>query len=672
MKKKESPFKCVAGASFTKFGDPKPKKKPDTLKFKQPSQEDLGLLSAIPKEKDKYKPMAFNMETTALPRIPIMSPATAIDSGFETNGLVENYDYASNYQQHPQPEDQNSPWWDRNRGQLPDINPSMSIATGLAAIDAIIPGEPIKRRNTVQPAQGYNPNPYGTGSQAISKAGIHIKASKRGTLHDAVGVDRDKKIPSSKLTIHEGDSPSLKKKKQFAQNAKKWKHEAGGDLKPEKAKEMLRDGTAHGKKLTKKQRGFFGLVAAGKADAGLSMGPDPAKPVNGVPTRGKTEGIYNPTAKDLDNVELSELISYNLVNGGNPLENMHGRSLFQRASDQFGQGDAQQLISEISLFNQDAGNKSMSPDQKIQRYFSLPQNSKIKNTVNKYGYGPTDIYNGSSDVESQKQQGRGLLTQMDAGGSIKQLSHNPYDGGTKEFVGDSHEEGGIDINYDGTNVEVEGAETGVAGPDGSFNIMGNMSIPGTKTKFKTVSKNIAKQENKYTKLMQKGEANYNVEIEGHNKFDRLKAATGKIMMTGADIGFKDLAAKKQYLSDMQNAILSEADEAGYDPISYSEGGKRKAKNGAKIMAAGGPGPKKKKLSALEQMVENNKQWLEAAQNTPKTIPQDGPGLTSWSDTFAPATEEPTDGEDSDMFLSSIKRKIGDAESSGRYDVASSV
>jgi hypothetical protein len=33
---------------------------------------------------------------------------------------------------------------------------------------------------------------------------------------------------------------------------------------PAKAKEILRDGTAHGRKLTKAQKGYFGIIASGK------------------------------------------------------------------------------------------------------------------------------------------------------------------------------------------------------------------------------------------------------------------------------------------------------------------------------------------------------------------------------------------------------------------------
>lgn len=60
------------------------------------------------------------------------------------------------------------------------------------------------------------------------KSGIHIKKSKKGSLHTALGVKKGDKIPASKLKIKSTDSPALKKKKQFAINAKKFKHQAGG------------------------------------------------------------------------------------------------------------------------------------------------------------------------------------------------------------------------------------------------------------------------------------------------------------------------------------------------------------------------------------------------------------------------------------------------------------
>lgn len=50
--------------------------------------------------------------------------------------------------------------------------------------------------------------------------------------------------------------------------------ENGGELSPEKAKTILREGRANGKKLTKKQKGYFGFIAEGgtpKANFGMSI-----------------------------------------------------------------------------------------------------------------------------------------------------------------------------------------------------------------------------------------------------------------------------------------------------------------------------------------------------------------------------------------------------------------
>ncbi|HPO11672.1 MAG TPA: hypothetical protein PLM63_03750 [bacterium] len=50
------------------------------------------------------------------------------------------------------------------------------------------------------------------------KSKIYIKPSKRGSLHKALGVPMDEKIPLSMLTIKSTDSPAMRKKKTFAKN----------------------------------------------------------------------------------------------------------------------------------------------------------------------------------------------------------------------------------------------------------------------------------------------------------------------------------------------------------------------------------------------------------------------------------------------------------------------
>jgi len=64
-------------------------------------------------------------------------------------------------------------------------------------------------------------------------ATIRIKPSKVGSLHRALGIKQGEKIPASKLKIKESDSPAMVKKKTFAANARKWKHEFGGPLNEE-------------------------------------------------------------------------------------------------------------------------------------------------------------------------------------------------------------------------------------------------------------------------------------------------------------------------------------------------------------------------------------------------------------------------------------------------------
>lgn len=54
---------------------------------------------------------------------------------------------------------------------------------------------------------------------------IHIKKSKEGSLHKALGVPKGQKIPVKKLEAAKNSkSPALRKKANFAINARKFKH----------------------------------------------------------------------------------------------------------------------------------------------------------------------------------------------------------------------------------------------------------------------------------------------------------------------------------------------------------------------------------------------------------------------------------------------------------------
>lgn len=57
----------------------------------------------------------------------------------------------------------------------------------------------------------------------MAKHKIHIKKSKEGSLHRALGVPEGEKIPADKLNaaLHSKD-PAIRKKAVFAKNAAKW------------------------------------------------------------------------------------------------------------------------------------------------------------------------------------------------------------------------------------------------------------------------------------------------------------------------------------------------------------------------------------------------------------------------------------------------------------------
>lgn len=169
------------------------------------------------------------------------------------------------------------------------------------------------------------------------------------------------------------------------------------------------------------------------------------------------------------------------------------------------------------------------------------------------------------------------LTRIQDGSSIEQISNNPFDGGTQQFNGPSHEEGGIRIAHKGVNVEVEGAETKVRDT-----VMGNMFVPGSRKKFKNVIKDIANKENKISSVKDKAMKL----ADEATPIDGLKLNTSRIMLEGSTLKQKDLAEQKDWLVNMQQAMLDTADEHGIDAQEMSKGVIKKAKNGARIAVSG--------------------------------------------------------------------------------------
>jgi len=161
------------------------------------------------------------------------------------------------------------------------------------------------------------------------------------------------------------------------------------------------------------------------------------------------------------------------------------------------------------------------------------------------------------------------------GASISQLSENPQSNGIFQFNGPSHENNGIPINYEGQNVEVEGDETGFIDKMGDLNVFGNMYVPGTNKKFKSVSKEIAKQEVKADKQASKASKLMN-EASPYDKYERFKFNSGMVMGVGAAKKQQQLTDSKEFLSNLQEAMLY----AGYgdDTTKKAQDGKKVIKN----------------------------------------------------------------------------------------------
>lgn len=366
----------------------------------------------------------------------------------------------------------------------------------------------------------------------------------------------------------------------------------GGTLSPEKAKEMLKDGKANGKKLTKKQKQYFGMVAAGKAALGDQLTGDPTKPGMGT---ANLQGRKLRTGQIEQDALLADRIAELIGQGYDPFK-AEGRSILNEVGRILPDANLdQELGVRVTSLRQDPAFSKLTPEQRIQRLYDSGATGAtglddfLRRTKSLAG-SPSAYYQGnpsSRNVPTLNFDKGGVL--YDDGGSIDTMwggnaeleSYNPYDGGTVEFNGNSHAQGGIGMSYNGQPVEVEGGEYAARDIDGNLSIYGNMFIPGTKTKFKKAAKAIADKEKRYDRVATLGADLVN-EANPANKWEQLKFNAGKVMMQGGKMGMADLSSKKENLASLQKAMLDMAAAHGLDPQQMSKGKMKKAKGGASI------------------------------------------------------------------------------------------
>lgn len=467
-----------------------------------------------------------------------------------------------------------------NKKKPLNVDWSNVLAGGLLAANALIPGEPIKNP-VVRPQLGYNPRQYGTGSQAIAKQGTKI--SNTGYKRNS----RDKnepslRIPSNQITMEGVDFPILG----ISNTGDTQYMLPGGDysfdgsyvdeipakngLSISKAKEMLRDGKAHGKKLTAKQKKYFGYIAGGgKAQAGAMI----ENPLGNTPRIGSTQ------ERDKAIAEAQRLaLKQGLMDPGN----MTIGKYLPQYTDEYGRPynapPQKQLPTKVPDYVQASDIQS---EQGVYWYTDphTGDTVDIDPTVLNQPRFKKPKYQVAQDLASRNYGGR---AKYNAGGYIK-----PISGRTAKITGPSHEQGGVPF----MGIEAEGGETAFKSIDGSVNIMGNMVNPLTGRKFKIDSERLAKKEAAMDALADYGmELINNADIK--DKYDILKFNSGKVQFEGAVRKKQEINQSQEHLAAVQNAMLEYADENGIDAGAFSRGqyrkatyGKRIAQNGAKLSLA---------------------------------------------------------------------------------------
>lgn len=190
------------------------------------------------------------------------------------------------------------------------------------------------------------------------------------------------------------------------------------------------------------------------------------------------------------------------------------------------------------------------------------------------------------------------------GGHAEHISENPFlpnNGQTIMFRGNSHENGGIPINFSGANVEVEGGEPAVKLKDtntGEDNliIFGDMTIPkygameiGDKKaqgkKFKNYINDLSKQEEKQNKIIDKTLKFIN-DKDVSTSYDKLTLSSGQAMLTGLNMKLREIADKKNIASSVQTSILDTAKELNLDSNALSKGKIKKASKDNKMAKMG--------------------------------------------------------------------------------------
>lgn len=221
----------------------------------------------------------------------------------------------------------------------------------------------------------------------------------------------------------------------------------------------------------------------------------------------------------------------------------------------------------------------------IQLFDSLLPYQKPKQNQNLYQQAlQTNLYGtGSSATFADG----GMIPAGNSGLAVKDGKYKHLSNDTIQLQGNTHEEGGTDIQYNGTPVEAETGETVHISPvDNSAIVGGNMYIPGSKTKYKKAFAEIGKVENKQQKI--KNQADYfTTDFDPSVKASAATHNTGLVLQDAHVQHSAAIDTMKQQLTDMQNMQLKIMEKTGKKPEEVHKYLSGVARYGKTIKADGG-------------------------------------------------------------------------------------
>jgi hypothetical protein len=474
-----------------------------------------------------------------------------------------------------------------------DLKLRSLITSGILAFDAMLPDEP-QPSSIVRPLESYNANAYGTGSQAIAKNGKKIKKADTG---DILAGD-----PTPEEQYYQASARLAYYKERLNSKLKKKNPQGFGDY----------------------FKGLVDLRRSGKTtDAEKyvqeSQYNDYLTPEE---VRGELgEDDYNEYLNSLKAVN-----TYNIQQGKQPLYgNIEGENDITKLN--YGRRFASlQITPSLAVSNRE-GTRNYD-----RSYTYDPKNRKVDFKESgdvslrpSYVSAPNDVASNYEFGGSVKKAKVEVLW----GGKADMASYNPYDGGTMEFKGDSHEQGGIGVSFGGKKVEVEGDETAFKDEDGDLHIMGNMYVPGTNKKFKTVSKMLATEEKKVGKQSLKAGKLISEVGDPEDSFESLKMNSAKGIQIGSQMKMKNISETKQAMAHLQKAMLDASARAKVDPTEMS-----KAKKGYTLpMYDEGGDPEKKSVAQRHNNPGNlkYKTWMKKYGAVPGEKSTDGGNFAKFPD-----------------------------------------